>query len=135
MGRSLRITLFVLLLLVVLIFGLTVGRQVFLGSSEPAPAPDLSQYNTYVYDQPRELAEFTLTNEQGETVTRDSLKGRWTFVFVGYTNCPDICPAAMANLRRTNSLLPADQPRPDHLLVCRHQKAIRPGQVDRQPAV
>src|SRR5690554_3225514 len=85
MGRSLRITLFVLLLLVVLIFGLTVGRQVFLGSSEPAPAPDLSQYNTYVYDQPRELAEFTLTNEQGETVTRDSLKGRWTFVFVGYT--------------------------------------------------
>ena len=117
MGRSLRITLFVLLLLVVLIFGLTVGRQVFLGSSEPAPAPDLSQYNTYVYDQPRELAEFTLTNEQGEPVTRDSLKGRWTFVFVGYTNCPDICPAAMANLRRTNSLLPAELPRPDYLLV------------------
>ena len=117
MGRSLRITLFVLLLLVVLIFGLTVGRQVFLGSSEPAPAPDLSQYNTYVYDQPRELAEFTLTNEQGETVTRDSLKGRWTFVFVGYTNCPDICPAAMANLRRTNSLLPAELPQPDYLLV------------------
>lgn len=117
MGRSLRITLFVLLLLVVLIFGLTVGRQVFLGSSEPAPAPDLSQYNTYVYDQPRELAEFTLTNEQGETVTRDSLIGRWTFVFVGYTNCPDICPAAMANLRRTNSLLPAELPRPDYLLV------------------
>lgn len=117
MGRSLRITLFVLLLLVVLIFGLTVGRQVFLSSSEPAPAPDLSQYNTYVYDQPRELAEFTLTNEQGEPVTRDSLKGRWTFVFVGYTNCPDICPAAMANLRRTNSLLPAELPRPDYLLV------------------
>ncbi|MDX5337180.1 MAG: SCO family protein, partial [Marinobacter sp.] len=92
MGRSLRITLFVLFLVVMLVFGLTVGRQVFLkGAGEsPVAAPDLSQYNTYVYEQPRPLAEFTLTNEQGETVTRDDLKGQWTFVFVGYTNCPDI---------------------------------------------
>jgi len=119
MGRSIRITLFVLLLLVMLIFGLTLGRQVFLkgGEEQAVAAPDLSQYNTYVYDQPRELAEFTLTNEQGETVTRKDLKGRWTFVFVGYTNCPDICPAAMANLRQTDNLLPAEVPRPDYLLV------------------
>lgn len=117
MGRSIRITLFVLLLLVVLVFGLSVGRQVFLVGSEPSPAPDLSQYNAYVYDQPRPLTEFTLTNEQGETVTREDLKGRWTFVFVGYTNCPDICPAAMANLRRTDQLLPAELPQPDYLLI------------------
>src|SRR5690554_7845368 len=86
MGRSLRITLFVVFLVVMLVFGLTVGRQVFLkGAGEsPVAAPDLSQYNTYVYEQPRPLAEFTLTNEQGETVTRDDLKGQWTFVFVGY---------------------------------------------------
>ncbi len=62
MGRSIRITLFALLLLVVLVFGLTVGRQVFLVGGEPAPAPDLSQNNAYVYDQPRPLVEFSLTN-------------------------------------------------------------------------
>ena len=117
MGRSLRITLIALFLIVALVFGLTVGRQVFLANSEPAPAPDLSEYNTYVYDQPRELTEFTLTNEQGGTVTRDGLKGRWSFVFVGYTNCPDICPAAMANLRQTDKLLSAELPQPDYLLV------------------
>lgn len=117
MGRSIRITLFVLLLLVVLVFGLTVGRQVFLVGGEPAPAPDLSQYNAYVYDQPRPLVEFSLTNEEGETVTREDLRGRWTFVFVGYTNCPDICPAAMANLRRTDQLLSPELPQPDYLLV------------------
>jgi len=117
MGRSLRITLIALFLIIALVFGLTIGRQVFLANSEPAPAPDLSEYNTYVYDQPRELTEFTLTNEQGETVTREDLKGRWSFVFVGYTNCPDICPAAMANLRQTDKLLPAELPQPDYLLV------------------
>ncbi|MEP3562472.1 MAG: SCO family protein, partial [Marinobacter sp.] len=85
MGRSLRITLIALFLIVALIFGLTLGRQVFLANSEPTPAPDLSEYNTYVYEQPRELVEFTLTDEQGNTVTREDLKGRWSFVFVGYT--------------------------------------------------
>lgn len=118
MNSSIRLTLFSLLLIVLLIFGLVVGRQVFLiGSQEPLPAPELTELNTYVYDQPRQLAEFTLMNENGETVTRESLKGRWTFAFVGYTNCPDICPAAMANLRRTEQLLSDELPQPDYLLV------------------
>ncbi|HET8849220.1 MAG TPA: SCO family protein [Marinobacter sp.] len=118
MARSLKITLFVTLLLVGLVFGLTFGRQVFLvGNAEPEPAPDLSALNAYVYEQPRPLTEFTLVNEEGETVTRDSFRGRWTFVFVGYTNCPDICPAAMANLRRTDQLLSPELPQPDYVLL------------------
>lgn len=118
MERSIRLTLMLLLLSVVLIFGLVVGRQVFLvGNDKPSPAPELSEINAYVYDQGRELAEFELTNEKGETVTRESLRGQWTFAFVGYTNCPDICPAAMANLRRTNNLLPDHLPQPEFLLV------------------
>jgi len=110
-SSSIRLTLFCLLLIVVLIFGLVVGRQVFLvGNQEPIPAPELTEFNTYVYDQPRQLAEFTLTDENGETVTRESLRGRWTIAFVGYTNCPDICPAAMANLRQTDKLLSKELP-------------------------
>lgn len=118
MNRSIRLTLIILLLIVVLIFGLVVGRQVFLGGEqEPTPAPELAELNTYVYDQGRSLPEFELKNENGDAVTRDSLKGRWTFAFVGYTNCPDICPAAMANLRRTDSLLSDDLPQPEYLLI------------------
>ncbi|PCM44155.1 SCO family protein [Marinobacter sp. ANT_B65] len=130
MNRSVRVTLFALLLLVVLIFGGVVGRQVFLADGgEPAPAPDLAEMNTYVYDQPRPLAEFTLTNENGETVTRENLKGRWTFAFVGYTNCPDICPAAMANLRRTDKLLSNELPQPDYLLVSADPEHDTPEQL------
>ncbi|KPP96821.1 SCO family protein [Marinobacter sp. HL-58] len=118
MDRSIRLTLIILLLVVVLIFGLVVGRQVLMvGDEEPAPAPELSEINAYVYDQGRELADFELVNEEGEAVTRESLRGKWTFAFVGYTNCPDICPAAMANLRSTDKLLPDDLPQPDFLLI------------------
>lgn len=117
MNRSVRITLVALLLIVLLIFGLVVARQVYLVGGDPQPAPDLAEFNTYVYDQAKPLVAFTLTNENGETVTREDLKGRWTFAFVGYTNCPDICPAAMANLRQLDQRLPAELPQPDYLLI------------------
>lgn len=130
MNRSIRLTLVILLLVVMLVFGLVVGRQVFLvGDTEPAPAPELTELNTYVYDQGRPLPEFELLNEHGETVTREDLKGRWTFAFVGYTNCPDICPAAMANLRRTEQLLSEELPQPEYLLISADPEHDTPEQL------
>ncbi len=114
---SVRRTLVLLLIIVALIFALVIYQQVNRQTQELQPAPDLSAMNTFVYDEPRTLAEFTLTSEQGDVVTRDDLKGRWTFVFVGYTHCPDICPATMAALSQTDRKLPATLPQPDYLLV------------------
>ena len=118
MTRSLRLTLAVLFLVVILVFGMVVGRQIFFaGPQEPTPAPELSDINTYVYDKPRPLTDFQLLDEQGKPFTPEDLKGHWTFAFVGYTNCPDICPAAMASLRKTESLLPETLPQPEYLLI------------------
>lgn len=51
-----------------------------------------------VYPQPRVLADFQLTDQHGEQVTRERLYGQWTLAFVGYTYCPDICPLTLAKL-------------------------------------
>ncbi len=132
MNRSIRLTLIILLLVVVLIFGLVVGRQMYLaGDRAPAPAPELAELKTYVYDQGRPLPEFELLDENGDTVTHDDLKGRWTFAFVGYTSCPDVCPAAMANLRRTDNLLSDDLPQPDYLLISADPERDTPEQLKR----
>lgn len=117
MERSVRRTLVVLLIVVALVFALVIYQQLQVRDQEPEPAPDLSAINTFVYDEPRPLAEFTLTGEDGGEVTHQDLRGRWTFVFVGYTHCPDICPATMSTLRQTDSRLPAELPQPDYLLV------------------
>lgn len=118
MDRSIRLTLILLILVIVLIFGLVVGRQVLLvGNDQPSPPPELSDINAYVYEDGRELSSFELLNEHGETVTQESLQGKWTFAFVGFTNCPDICPAAMATLRKTDQMLPDELPQPEFLLV------------------
>lgn len=117
MNRSVRLTLIVLLLVVASIFAFVVFRQANLEAGDTQPAPNLAEYNTYVYEEARPLAEFTLTDENGETRTRDDLKGRWTFAFVGYTNCPDICPIAMTTLRQFDQQLPPELPQPDYLLI------------------
>jgi len=130
MNRPIRRTLIILLLVVMLVFGLVVGRQVFTGGEqEPSPAPELADLNTYVYDEGRPLPDFELLNEKGEKVSREDLKGRWTFAFIGYTNCPDICPAAMANLRRTDKLLSAELPQPDYLLITADPEHDTPDQL------
>lgn len=118
MDRSVRTTVVILSLVVVLVFGLVVGRQVFLsGNQEPVPVPELSEFNAFVYEQARPVASYQLVDELGQPASQDDLKGHWTFAFVGYTFCPDVCPATLSNLRRADSLLAADLPRPNYLLI------------------
>jgi protein SCO1/2 len=38
---------------------------------------------------------FSLVDFNNQPFTPDSLKGTWTFMFFGYTHCPDICPNTM----------------------------------------
>jgi protein SCO1/2 len=53
--------------------------------------------------EPRALADFNLMDQDGQPFSREDLLGRWTLLFTGFTNCPDVCPvtiASMADLRR-----------------------------------
>ena len=42
--------------------------------------------------------EFSLTSETGQPITQADLRGSPTVVFFGFTNCPDVCPTAMARI-------------------------------------
>ena len=59
-----------------------------------------------------------LQDHHGRAFTRERLDGVWTFLFFGYTHCPDICPSTLATLRRVERDLPAHPPIPrQHVLV------------------
>jgi protein SCO1/2 len=52
---------------------------------------------------------FTLTTTTGEPFGfGERTRGRLTLLFFGYTNCPDVCPATMANLGAVLSKLTSD---------------------------
>src|SRR5438067_7969790 len=38
---------------------------------------------------------FQLTDQAGQTVTDNNLKGRPTLIFFGFTHCPDVCPTSL----------------------------------------
>lgn len=51
---------------------------------------------------------FTLTSEDGQTVTADQYTDRVNLLFFGYTHCPDICPITLGRLSSVMKRLPPD---------------------------
>jgi len=46
----------------------------------------------------RALADFSLIDNQGRSFGAANLRGRWSLMFFGYTNCPDYCPTMLSTL-------------------------------------
>ena len=45
------------------------------------------------------LKDFTLVDHNEHDFKSINLKDKWSFVFFGYTNCPDICPTTLVTLK------------------------------------
>lgn len=58
----------------------------------------------------RPVPEIRLVDHLGRDFGRERLRGRWTLMFFGFTNCPDVCPLTLASLAEARRLL-ADLPR------------------------
>lgn len=56
---------------------------------------------------PYQLGNFSLESTEDATLDLAQLKDRWSFIFFGYTNCPDVCPMTMTTLAATVSKLQA----------------------------
>lgn len=61
-----------------------------------------------VYPQPRSLAPFQLERGDGQSLTLDDWRGRWSLVFIGFTHCPDACPQTLAVFRNLLAEWPDD---------------------------
>ena len=83
-----------------------VGGSLFLLSlgddSNPRLIPD--QVMT-VFVDPKPLREFVLTDQNRNAFNLARLKGNWSFLFFGYTHCPDICPSTLASLSKLREQL------------------------------
>lgn len=63
-----------------------------------ATQPEQPQQADY-YPAGRDINNFALTDADNQPFTPANLKGHWTFLFIGYTFCPDICPTTLADMR------------------------------------
>ncbi len=51
------------------------------------------------YGTPRPAPALHLTDQDGRPFDLASMRGKPVFVYFGYTHCPDVCPASLAELR------------------------------------
>ena len=71
-----------------------------------------------VLKPPRPVEQMKLIDQHGVPVTADSLAGRWTVLFFGFTHCPDVCPITLARLAGVQRRLPETiRPRVRFMLV------------------
>ncbi len=46
----------------------------------------------------RPLAPFELVDHNNQVFDQSTLRNRWSFLFFGYTHCPDVCPTTLSVL-------------------------------------
>ncbi|MBY0300163.1 MAG: SCO family protein [Sphingomonas ginsenosidimutans] len=68
-------------------------------SAQPAATPPLAGA--------RIGGPFTLTDQNGRTVTDSDFAGRYRIVYFGYTFCPDVCPVDVQNISAALKLVEA----------------------------
>lgn len=78
-----------------------------------------SDYYGVWYEKPKAITPFTLESTEGGNFTEQSFKGHWSWVFFGFTNCPNMCPNTMKAFKEAVEKLRADNmnPLPQVILV------------------
>ena len=61
--------------------------------------------------------DFALQDGNGQTHTMADFRGKFTLVFFGFTNCPDVCPTTMSEVAQVMDDLDADADRVQPLFI------------------
>jgi len=97
--------------IIFVVLGLAIVLPTFFMSSEPTPLKIPPELQGVFVDSPATvLPAFTLTDHNGEKFDNSRFKGKWSLVFFGFTNCPDVCPTSMTVLDKVSQRdeIPAD---------------------------
>lgn len=63
-----------------------------------SPKPRVALATGVLLVPSRALADFSLIDSQGRSFGAANLRGHWSLMFFGYTNCPDFCPTTLTTL-------------------------------------
>ena len=77
----------------------------------PATIPSLIEGETEsilagkIFRQPQPLYPFQLLDHDGKVFDINRLRGQWSFLFFGYTHCPDVCPMTLVTYKEIHRQL------------------------------
>ena len=86
-----------------LIIGVWLSQLFLSSSNDNKVPPDL---DATVFPKARLLHSFNLTDHDGKPFNSETLKSHWSFLFFGFTNCPDVCPTTLKIMQSVWNDLP-----------------------------
>ena len=114
--RHIQITVIVLLGLVALVVGFFFANHFVFNV---AKQKDFSRFGGTLLVNPRQMADFSITDTLDKPFNNYVLEGHWTLMFFGFTNCGYLCPTTMAELAKFYRLIEAkpNLAKPDVVMV------------------
>lgn len=86
-----------LLFIAAAITAIAIGIYVQSNSTKHQQPPELLK--GVLLPKTKPLGEVAFTDHNGKPFTLNQLKGKWSILFFGFTNCPDVCPSTMQTLK------------------------------------
>ena len=84
--------------------GLTLWFGVALWRAVPPPSLDVGPAAS-VLRVPLPLPAFRLTDHAGQRFDESRLEGHWSFLFFGFSFCPEVCPITLGSFREVRGRL------------------------------
>jgi len=92
-----------LLVIGIAIIAVLVGLFVQTGMNKPKKFPEFSK--TIILPNPKNIKFTEFTDHTGNSFNKAQFDGKWTILFFGFTNCPDICPSTLQTLSKVKLAL------------------------------
>lgn len=98
-----NVILFIVIGAISLVAGLWLSQQLLMNNNDNKVPKNL---DATVLPNARPLIDFSLRDHNSEEFTPAQLKGHWSFLFFGFTNCPDVCPTTLKVMQSVWKTLP-----------------------------
>lgn len=98
-----NVILFISLGAISLVVGLWLSQQVLMNNNDTQVPQNL---DATVLPNARPLVGFSLLDHNSQVFSPTQLKGHWSFLFFGFTNCPDVCPTTLKVMQTMWKTLP-----------------------------
>ncbi len=88
------------------VFAIGIGVMTALTAKKP---PEKLEISGFAFPEPKALVDIHLIDQDTEAFTEEAFKDSWTFVYVGYTFCPDACPMSLTTMNQIHGILDKQQ--------------------------
>jgi len=93
------------LLVIGALIALSIAAAVWIVVIKPNQGLPEAIANTYI-PEGRPVVGIRMRDQNNQPFTEEQFKGKWSFLFFGFTNCPDVCPTTLLVMKSVWAKLP-----------------------------